>query len=328
MRKTILILIFSIIPILTIYALHKIVYKDNIPHFEFNRVFKKNSFSLEKTISLEKKYVKIIGGISSNIYLYSEDLYSISRVNLPLKKEDIVVKVKDPIQTSNIFNNKIYTFSVNSNKFSVFNKDLNLLETKSISSKFHRGSFFKNISFYRLIDSTARGRFMLNKNNKNYLAQYNVSDTTTIDGGITTDGYFINDEESLLYVQYHMGKFYKLDSNNIKMFKMPYSFNSVNGFSRNGNTFSINRAIIARNKFSSIDGNNFYNASFVKSENQTLKEFTNKVVVDVYNLSNGNYVYSFYLPNYENKKPNDMIIKNNILYVLYANNLSKFKIEK
>lgn len=326
MKKYILIFLFSIIPLITIFTLHRICYTENIPYFNFKRKFSNVKLVLKNSKDLENNYIKIIGNIDSSIFLYTDDLVRIAKINFDTKIRDTLIKSKYPIQTANIFDNKLYTFTIRSNVYSIFDNSLKFLKTDSTHCKFDRGAFFQNLFYYRYTNSKSIGQFMFaNKNGKTKEAHYNVSDSTIVDGGITTDGYFINNNKSLLYVEYHKGLFYKLDSNKIRGFKMPYTFDKINGFSTVGNTFLIDRPIIAKNIFSSLDGDLLYNASFVKSSNQTLKEFTNEVIVDVYDINKGKYLHSFYLPNKSHRKPQDILIRSKKLYVLYGKSIAKYE---
>lgn len=329
MKKHYLIILFSIVPFLTIYFLHKICYSENTPTYKFERKIVTIPFGNSESINLGSQYIKIIGEINDNLYMYSDDLYKMIKVDFSNKRKKIALKSEYPIQTANIFKDSIFTFSLHPNAYTIYDSQLKMIKKDKINGELDRGVYFKNLFYYRFTNSKSIGQFRTdNFNHETKIMKYNVSDSLIIDGGITTDGYFVNDDESLVYVQYHKGIFYKLDSNNIKRSTMPYVFNTIPGFNIKGSTFSISKPIIAKNKFSCISGNYLYNASFVKNTSQTFKEFTNKIIVDVYTISQGKYIYSFYLPNDDNGKPIDVKINKNSLYVLYGKKISKYKFEK
>ena len=64
------------------------------------------------------------------------------------------------------------------------------------------------------------------------------------------------------------------------------------------------------NKFSCLSGNYFFVNSGLSSSNEDESKFNQSSVIDMYSSENGDYRYSFYLPNYSGKKLSDFKIHN------------------
>ena len=79
---------------------------------------------------------------------------------------------------------------------------------------------------------------------------------------------------------------------------------------------------------SSANDKYLYIGSSVLGNNEDSKRWKDNSVIDVYDIeSGGNYLHSFYVPKYKQKRFTDFVISNyNDLYVLYKNEVVHYKI--
>ena len=137
------------------------------------------------------------------------------------------------------------------------------------------------------------------------------------DGGMATDGFFVNNNKSYAHVSYHMGdiivwdkttdkatRFKTLDSYNIK----PEVLDEGHGrFTLKGDSKTINIC-------GGANDDNLYILSNVRAKNETHSDFTENNVIDVYSIAKRKYVKSYYLPRIDGERITDFVIKNHTLY--------------
>lgn len=80
------------------------------------------------------------------------------------------------------------------------------------------------------------------------------------------------------------------------------------------------------NAFSSIDGDNLYVKSELIADNENQEDFKSSEPIDVYSLSKGNYLFSFYLPITDGKRSREFIVVNNNVLVLSQNELLSYRL--
>jgi len=69
---------------------------------------------------------------------------------------------------------------------------------------------------------------------------------------------------------------------------------------------------------SGIHNNKLFISSFVRTSNQSAGEFENNLTIDVYDVATGTYLFTFYIPNFKEKKATDFAISNGkLLYAVY-----------
>jgi hypothetical protein len=97
----------------------------------------------------------------------------------------------------------------------------------------------------------------------------------------------------------------------------------------------------SKNIFISFDNIRKINIAFTLSEQKLLilsnaaspfikdkaPNVTDERIVDVYNIANGEYLYSFQLPKFKEKRATDLFIDNNILYVCHGQYLCKYALK-
>jgi hypothetical protein len=74
-------------------------------------------------------------------------------------------------------------------------------------------------------------------------------------------------------------------------------------------------------------GDNFlYIKSNLLAKNEDVATFTKSSTIDVYDLEQGKYAFSFHIPRLNQKSPSEMRVINDNIYALYENTLAVYKI--
>src|SRR5205814_1160866 len=80
------------------------------------------------------------------------------------------------------------------------------------------------------------------------------------------------------------------------------------------------------NKGGCVSGDYIFINSGLLSNNEEKKGFDRCSVIDVYNLKNGEYRFSFYLPDYDKKKISDFRVFNKTLVAIYDHFLYSYQL--
>jgi len=155
-----------------------------------------------------------------------------------------------------------------------------------------------------------------------------------VDGIFSTDGILNADtkENLLVYVYYYRNQYICCDTNLHVLFKgKTIDTNTIAKIklatiqSENKTTFAAPPFMV--NKLSSISGHWLFVNSTIKSVNELTKNFQSSSTIDVYDLQNGKYKFSFYLPDYHQKKIRNFRVFNNRLFALYDRWLVEYSLQ-
>lgn len=137
------------------------------------------------------------------------------------------------------------------------------------------------------------------------------------DGGMATDGFFINNNKSFAHISFHMGNIIIWDKKDGK----PLRFNTLDNYNARPNVldeghgrFTLKGDSKTINLCGDADEDYLYILSNVRSKDESSSEFSENNVVDVYSIARRKYVKSYYLPRIEGNRISDFVIKNNTLY--------------
>ncbi|WP_111309612.1 MauE/DoxX family redox-associated membrane protein [Confluentibacter sediminis] len=144
----------------------------------------------------------------------------------------------------------------------------------------------------------------------------------------STDGFmhYNPDMQKLIYTYYYRNEYLLIN----KSLKVTARFKTIDTTSTAKLKLSSNKKndqmslampppLVNRRSFS--QGHWLFNQSITRAKNELQIVFQTRSVIDVYNLKNGNYAYSFYIPHIEGHPLKDFIIKHNQIYILYTNQL-------
>ncbi|SMC98169.1 hypothetical protein SAMN04488101_107147 [Pedobacter nyackensis] len=158
-----------------------------------------------------------------------------------------------------------------------------------------------------------------------------------IDGYYCTDGQLSYDTDAklLTYMFYYRGEFICLDTllnvvyhaktiDTVKYakIKLKHATQLVNGKKINKAVPSTPPNVV--NKRICMTADKVYMHSNLKADNETSEDFNNSQVIDVYDLKNGQYTVSFYLPRVDKKSLTAFRVYKNSLIALYHNTLVMF----
>lgn len=152
-----------------------------------------------------------------------------------------------------------------------------------------------------------------------------------IDGIFCTDGMllFSKDSRLILYVYYYRNQYLIFDQE----LKLLYERNTIDTISqaqlkvaslpnRNQQTLSGPSKVV--NRKSCISNGKLYINSALKADNESAFDYAGNSVVDVYDLTNGDYSYSFYVPKYQGETFDDFQVVNDTLVALFEDTLLSF----
>lgn len=323
MKKIIILASLSLFSIALIFVLHTICLKQNINIGEFDRTLVNVNFNKIDKINLPFKCNNIIEVNNKYIVLNETGLNRILKINFNTNKPTII-NLNHRDHNSNFINDTLYSFDPYLKMG--FRYDINLKKIDSIDFKlpFDRAIAIGNnkILFRASNKNFTKGVFKSYdiQKSKNKELSIQLNDSSVIDGGLSSDGYFTFQNSNLFYTQYNKGCFYKIDTNlkNITDFNTVDKIHKIDDIKiSKDSSFYYSKPVLNINLFSLINKNELLIVSFAKGKTDVLSKFMKYRTVDVYNINNGRYLRSFYLPNNEDEKAHDIKIINNKFYLLF-----------
>jgi hypothetical protein len=154
------------------------------------------------------------------------------------------------------------------------------------------------------------------------------------DGVFSLDGQMVKDPSTgnLIYVYFYRNEFIYLDTNlsillkgkTIDSIQTPQiKIARIN--SESATTFSAPPLLV--NKTCCADSNLLFVNSKLKANNEFEESFSGSSVIDIYTLKNGEYLYSFYVPDDNHVKMRSFKVFNNRLVALYDHTIMTFNIQ-
>lgn len=92
------------------------------------------------------------------------------------------------------------------------------------------------------------------------------------------------------------------------------------------NSYNLTSQPAVTQRMSAVSGNHLFIQSALLAKNEDEKAFKNHVVMDIYDLNNGNYKHSFYLPKYKNKGISGFKIIGNQLLAIHDQYLVAYQL--
>ena len=160
-----------------------------------------------------------------------------------------------------------------------------------------------------------------------FFTEENVSEKRG-DAGFSTDGMLLFDKSTsrILYVEYYSNQFICMDT----LLHVLYKGQTIDIFSNTtikvlSETSQYSKTItngsplhIINLESKAINGK-LYIHSATPAKNESSKEFRSNAVIDVYRISDGHYLGSFYIPEYKGERLKDFEVEEDKLIVLYDN---------
>ncbi|MFD2890202.1 hypothetical protein [Chitinophaga cymbidii] len=158
------------------------------------------------------------------------------------------------------------------------------------------------------------------------------------DGGFSLDGLltYAPDQNHLIYTHYYENKFYCLDTNlNVVYTSKTIDTTTHNkvttrSFAKEKEAGSLMPAVPLNqiNKEVLISDKHIYIYSTLQADNETAEGFNEHSTIDRYNLENGMYEGSFYIPNRNGEKIKSMIISGKNFIAIHPKKMTLFELKQ
>jgi hypothetical protein len=307
--------------------------------------------SLVSQIKLKQELSRIVGFTQNNIFFSSKDPRRIITTNYALDKIDsifIPVNINGQIQAA--YDVVIDSPRVNffANNFSmVFKWSLNTGESDSVRiTKFNKTPLFSmatsispKSAVLRAIDSTV-SRQIFKK--VLFSTGETVAKSTLLseedDLGFSTDGLLRYDSSShrIIYMQYYQNRFYCLDTNlNLLYAGKTIDTTNINPIrtrnfakeGKGGHSLMPSVPLKAINKQCTANNGIIYTYSTLPSNNEQKNKFLHNAVIDTYNIIDGSYRGSFYIPELNQEKLHNFVMSKNLLICLYKTGIATYALQ-
>ena len=312
----------------------------------FNRLIKRHKNESAITVlDLKSDYMYFAGLSNSKIYLKSigdgKGLFSLSYSLNDLEKLDLKMR------NDTIFQNKKINIGVKGDGIYLTSRsgDLSIISRNNKQNFRNPGIRFDQSFMISNQTLAVRQTILKGTQLRRNLTVYNYLNNTIgkshllekqIDGYFCTDGllYFDSVNSLIFYIFFYRGQYLCLDTN----LNLLYSNKTIDTIStaKMEVVESRKRGIVVTQKTPPrlINRNlttykeRLFILSALKSDNESRSDFRNNQIVDVYDIKNGKYLYSSYIPKYKGKKIREIRIANGSLLVIYDEFLIKYKLEE
>lgn len=314
----------------------------------FNRNIKPNFINAVNSSEKDKEITDIIGATENTIYLRTKSPGRILMTNYRFNtKKNILLNIDSAKKTSSFY----YTI-VDSPQVSVLAGNIPCLYVSTLDSgkktnSFRTPLFTRAVMIspstyaFRGFDSTIKTPdqiFMAKNFNTGEIKKENNLSERNSDAGISTDGILNFDSASNLitYVFFYKNQFLCLDTN-LNLIRRCTTVDTTNllnlktqSLVNSKKEVSYTNASPKRliNSVSCVDNGYLYNNSHLKADNETDETFQRNSIIDVYDLKNSKYLYSFYIPHYKKENMENFKIIKNKLIVLYKTQMIYYNVAK
>jgi len=209
-----------------------------------------------------------------------------------------------------------------------------LLKYKDQVSSFTKGILISAASYILL---------SINKKNENELIRQERSGQQKtgrgllqkqIDGLFCTDGQLIKvpNSNKIFYTYFYRNQFICADTNLNLLYRGKTIDTNNYAKIKVAKIKSTNQLTLASppkivNKHTDANEKYLFIHSGLKADNETDKMHVESAAIDVYNVKDGKYKLSFYLPNFDGKSISDFRVYGNNLYALYDHYLYKYQLK-
>lgn len=182
----------------------------------------------------------------------------------------------------------------------------------------------------RKTDSVSSENFLTREGTQLHYRDSTIAEFTHFDdGGLSADGFFVNDSRYQFYIPfYHSGVVrYDLAQNRVTSFQTIDQSPPVNIAVPQGNIYARSPKAVIVNSTATADADRLYVLSYVLSQD-AIKSGYRGPAVDVYNIGDTHYAGSFRLPGYQNKPVLQLAKCGDTLIAVYERNILRFKLKQ
>lgn len=176
-------------------------------------------------------------------------------------------------------------------------------------------------------DSINMAAFLTRKGTRLHFKDSTIQEFTHFeDGGLSADGFFVNDAPYQFYVSFYNSDIVKYDvsKGTTQSFRTIDQTPPTNIAVPTGSIYSRSPKAIIINSTATADADHLYVLSYVLSQD-AVKSGYRGPAVDVYNTGNGEYTGSFRLPGFQNKPVLQMAKCGDTLIAVYERSILRFK---
>lgn len=291
----------------------------------FIRVFPPHAADEYKVAGL--RYKASIAGISNEAFYlrYGSELAQISHDMLDTCK----ISIKNP-EGYEITIDSPY-FTIQSGAFSILRRgnihdwsvDTTLPELPAFTAA---QPITKSIAILQVIDLDLRKNIFV-KTNK--LEKRNDILKKQVDGIFCTDGFLMysKKENMLIYVYRYRNEIICMDTS----LNVLRTFNTIDTttvakieVAEAGGKITMSKPPFVVNKSACVDGSNLFVQSNLVARNEVIDDIKNKSVVDVYNIKDGSYRFSFYIADRDKRKLESFKVKDSILIAKFPLHIARY----
>jgi hypothetical protein len=154
-----------------------------------------------------------------------------------------------------------------------------------------------------------------------------------IDGFFSTDGMLHYDSalNQVVYVYYYRNQFITLDTN-LNLLRMNYTIDTTRNAQikvsniKSRDLFTLSAPPITINQKSCISKGRLFIKSGLLADNEDRRTFSRSSVIDVYNLENGKYLFSFHILDFSGFKVDDFRVFNKSIVAVQGHYLVNYPI--
>ena len=150
-----------------------------------------------------------------------------------------------------------------------------------------------------------------------------------VDGILCTDGYLQYSKEyhRLIYTYRYRNQFLILDSMlNIQLTGKTIDTTSIAriSVSETDDKITMSKPPFVVNKGTCTDGKYLFVHSNLVAKNESVKESSNHSTIDVYNILDGSYLFSFYIDHIEEEKMQNFQVKDTALIAMFNTHIARY----
>jgi hypothetical protein len=312
----------SVILVASILTVDKMRYNN-----DFVRVFPPNAAEIQRPAKFLAKHLSIAGVSSHSVYICSStgltELSSdmLDTCHLPIENPNGCELIIDSpffylhsgtralLQRGNIKSWEIDTTYSPVPGFLAFQPIDNTFTFQIIDAKAHKIAFTKSIEPGSIKD-------VLDKQ---------------IDGVICSDGLFQYGKKPglLVYIYRYRNQFLIMDKN-LNVVRRGNTIDTTSlakiEVSEVDGKTTMSKPPFVVNKAICVDGDNLFVQSNLVAQNESPEDVDDQSVVDVYNIQDGSYRYSFYVPDQDHTKMRSFKVRDTLLFAVFPNQVVRYNL--
>lgn len=335
MRRTfILISIVFLFSLLVVLVLYMVADRLNHQHNNFTRLFPPHPVLFEKAVDIKYNSYYVAGATPDNFYLanFTAPLHLLSLNTTSADTQHVRITIKD----TSLQKFKSIRVTVDSPFFYIADGIRPAL-LKGLIGQWHAKRYVYDSAYFTEAVPISPASFIIrsvSRTNRNFLSKETSTlphlqiDTTLlakqVDGLFCTDGmmHFNHDLNMLVYLYFYRNQFICMDTS----LNLRYRGKTIDTVShaqikvasiRSDNSITLAAPPLMVNKKSATSGQYLFVNSALQAKNETAEAFNTASVIDVYDLRNGIYQFSFYLFDFNEEKLREFKVAGDKLVALY-----------